>query len=260
MLIPTKIHQIWWQGFEKVPVKYKRYLDTWVKNHRPPKWEFIYWNKKNFENIILRQYPQYLHIYNNLPLMIQKIDFAKYLILFHEGGIYVDVDTISEKSLDSFMEKYKSYEIILTKFKVYKELPIFVINNGIIMSIKKHPLIQKIIENIEYQKKFYYINDWYILKSTGPYYFTKIIIEYLKKHKNNKLMIIPNEVLESCTLGEYQNCTSKGTYITHDHNCSWSSDIFKGLLYSIVYFKEYIKYLVIFIILLITMYFIKIID
>ena len=115
MLIPKRIHQIWWQGFENVPNKYKNYLKSWKNNHKPPKWEIIYWNKYHFENKILSKYPIYSNIYKKLPLMIQKIDFAKYLILYHMGGIYVDVDTISEKSLEGFLKQYKQYEIILTK-------------------------------------------------------------------------------------------------------------------------------------------------
>ena len=31
--------------------------------------------------------------------MIQKIDFCKYIVLYIYGGLYVDIDTICEKSL-----------------------------------------------------------------------------------------------------------------------------------------------------------------
>tara|TARA_B100000795_G_scaffold265478_1_gene247360 strand:+ start:914 stop:1693 length:780 start_codon:yes stop_codon:yes gene_type:complete len=251
MLIPRQIHQIWWQGFDKVPTKYIPYLETWESNHPSPKWEIKYWNKVSFEENILTKYPEYLDIYQNLPLMIQKIDFAKYLILYHLGGIYVDVDTISEKALDLFLDKYKN-PIILTKFKVFEELPIFVINNGIIMSVPKHPLLKKIIKHIDYKKEFYHPNDWYVMKSTGPYYFTKIIMEYLNNQQDTQVMIVPNDVLESCTLSDYQQCKSKGTYITHDHNCSWASNIFKTILYSIVYLKDYLKYALILLISLIS--------
>ena len=257
MIYPLIIHQIWWQGFDNVPLKYKKYLQSWKKNHSLPEWKIIYWNKHIFENEILNQYPNYINIYKNLPFMIQKIDFAKYLILYHMGGIYVDVDTISEKSLELFLKKYDRCDVILTKFKVFEELPIYVINNGIIMSKEKHPLLKNIIENIPTHQLFYDINDWYILKSTGPYYFTKIILKYLSEYQDKGIMIIPNDVLESCTLSEYQKCTSKGTYITHDHNCSWASWGFKNILYSIVFLKDYIKYFIIFCITLITLYLIK---
>ena len=41
--IPRIIHQIWWQGMDKLPKKYQRFKESWVEHH--PGWKIMYWDK-----------------------------------------------------------------------------------------------------------------------------------------------------------------------------------------------------------------------
>ena len=66
--IPKIIHQIWWQGIDKLPDKYVKYSNSWVKYH--PYWTITYWDKNNiftFFKVMVYFAEEYLKIkYHNI--------------------------------------------------------------------------------------------------------------------------------------------------------------------------------------------------
>ena len=54
------------------------------------------------EMFLFSKYPDLLPQYKKLDLMIMKIDFMKYIILYRYGGLYADVDSICLKKIDPF--------------------------------------------------------------------------------------------------------------------------------------------------------------
>lgn len=224
--IPKIIHQIWWQGLDKLPKKYHNFRETWINKH--PGWKIIYWNKINIYQLINLYYPSLKVLIDDYPLMIQKIDMAKYLILYHYGGFYVDMDTICNKSFNNLyqIKEFQNYDLICSQMEVFPYIKI--INNGVIFSKPNNSVILMVINSLKkYKKKEFYQNhDLYVMQSTGPIFFHMIIDEY----KNDKTLILPEKFFESCTLRDYPNCKKKGEYLTHQHTLSWTSNIFKYCL------------------------------
>lgn len=227
------IHQIWWQGENNIPNKYKTFRKKWIYTHNS--WKFILWDKSLFEKLLQKLNNKfYNYIYLNLPYMIQKIDFCKYIIIYLYGGIYIDIDTVPEKKLDDLIYKINK-DLILCKLELnFLSYKYILINNGIIMSIKYNNffnyLFYLIYKNIK--SKFYYPKDWYILESTGPIVFTKAMIMYLNNTKTNNYKILNSSYFESCETNKWgnKNICTKGLYITHIHDCSWCSYKFKFIL------------------------------
>ena len=226
MNIPKIIHQIWWQGIDKLPNKYRIYRNSWIKNH--PNWNIIVWDQKSFEDLLFNKVKNNLNIstYNQLPHMIQKIDYAKYVILNYMGGVYVDMDTVSEKSIEELLNK-TSKGLILSKLEVYKIINFKLINNGILISCKNHPFYKYLFRLIfiNRKQKFYHNKDWYIMDSTGPLVFSNAVMIYLQESYSKDIEILEDNFLESCKMMEYSECNKKGVYITHYHDCSWCSSI-----------------------------------
>ena len=221
--IPKIIHQIWWQGMNQLPNKYHNFRKSWIDLH--PNWKIIYWDKKKIYSLIKFNYPILKKIVDDYPFMIQKIDMAKYIILYHYGGFYVDMDTVCHKSFKNLyqIKEFECYDFVCSQMEV---LPFFkIINNGIIFSKPKHTILLLILNNLKkYQKKQIYQNqDLYIMESTGPIFFNQMIDEY----KTNSILILSENFLESCSLKDYPNCTKKGEYMTHYHTLSWTTDFFK---------------------------------
>ena len=96
-MIPKIMHQIWYQGEGKIPSKLKDYRANCKKINKGYK-QYI-WDGEMIERFIEDNYPQYSEVYKSFPMMIQKIDFAKYLILHFYGGVYVDMDVVCLLSL-----------------------------------------------------------------------------------------------------------------------------------------------------------------
>jgi inositol phosphorylceramide mannosyltransferase catalytic subunit len=83
------VHQIWLQGVENIPESYRRGLES--INKYTPNWIHKIWDEIDILNL-LRQYPEYLHVYYKLAYLHQKVDFSRYVILYVYGGIYIDMD------------------------------------------------------------------------------------------------------------------------------------------------------------------------
>ena len=232
MSIPLILHQIWWQGETNIPDKFIEYRKSWFKNHL--KWKFILWDKVKFENLLRKLKNQnYNMIYADLPYMIQKIDFCKYIVLKHFGGAYVDMDTISEKPLDQLF-KLGQNNIILSKLEIYKFINYKLINNGVILSKPFHNFYDYLIYEIylNKEKRLYQNKDWYIISSTGPLCFSFAVMKYIESNNTDIIILEPN-YLESCNMTDIGDCNNKGKFITHIHNSSWLSPIFKLHFYII---------------------------
>ena len=58
--------------------------------------DFVYchWNHSELEAFVAAEYPWLLSTYFTYPYAVQRCDVARYLLLYHYGGPYVDVDLI----------------------------------------------------------------------------------------------------------------------------------------------------------------------
>ena len=111
--------------------------------------------------------------FNRLTVPVAKVDFWRYLVLYKEGGVYVDLDSSINVSLDDFIEE-KDDAIITaeTNYNTYVQWAL-IFN-------KEHPILKEVIDlivdNIENNS---YPND--ILNMTGPQVYSRGIINTHKK-------------------------------------------------------------------------------
>ena len=100
-MIPKIIHQIWFQGKDKLPRRYNSYVKNIKKLH--PQWEYKMWDHKSMKHLIKTEASEFLDTYENFNYMIQKIDFFRYVVLYLQGGVYLDTDIYLFKPLDNFL-------------------------------------------------------------------------------------------------------------------------------------------------------------
>ncbi len=133
--IPRVVHQIWYQGEAQMPEKYRRFRDTWRRNH--PGWEFVFWDEARMRDFVRRDYSWFAETFDGYPSDIQRIDSVRYLILNTFGGFYIDMDVESLKPIDDLLG---GCDLILSKTVGY--------NNAIIGSAPGHPLWQAVFDNL----------------------------------------------------------------------------------------------------------------
>ena len=236
---PKIIHQIWLQGVENMPDKYKHNMEQNKKINSG--WEYILWDDIKIINL-LRENDKWINTYYILEYLHHKVDFARYIILYKFGGIYIDMDATTIKPINNIVNRFKQYDLIVSKVNS-NILENYIhcryatcINNGIIIAKKNNFVLNKMIESIIENPKCDTLSTKItcIQSITGPSKFTKIIYE----NNNSKIKILEPEFLEPCIL---DSCNvTNNTHTIHKHEGSWYSNNLRQLM------SFYIKYKVLF--------------
>jgi inositol phosphorylceramide mannosyltransferase catalytic subunit len=159
MKIPQKIHQTWKDDRIPYHVYEKRWVESWQKNH--PTWEYKLWTDTDLYNFASLHCPEYKHILE-IGSGVIKADFGRYLIMYFEGGLYVDLDYECFKDLSPIL---KDKEIVLTYVDDGGE-----ISNALLASMPGHSLFKEAIE--ECAKRFGTADE--VENITGPAMFTEV--------------------------------------------------------------------------------------
>lgn len=214
-MIPKIIHQIWFQGSSHIPNTYPNYSSSWKQLN--PEFRYIFWNKNSI-NKLLQLYPRLQKQYYSYPLMIQKIDFAKYVILYHYGGVYVDLDAECIKPINNLI---KNKKLFLVQFNVnlfeklfgFRKLTDVVLQNGFMASKPKHSfwlhLFNSLI-NQDINKKHFETEFKFVFRTTGPLLLTSSYHNYQSKYPNNNITILPYHLIDPISWCNYDRSACHG--------------------------------------------------
>lgn len=272
MSIPKIIHQIWFQGEKFIPEHLVNYQKSWKEKNQD--YQYMFWDRNYINDLIKQVNVNWItETYNNFPLMIQKIDFAKYIILYYIGGIYVDMDMKCIKSLNNLIElpNIKTKKIVVSNLTYdFIQRVIFLlsgnfnvknlVNNGVIMCEPKHEIILNTMK-YGYQNKDNFFknksNFLYIFYSTGPLALSNALIDYTNQNKYSlsEIEILDQSYFEGCDLGEVKNGTCKipeNAIGVHYYEASWNSNAENNLVKYYYFIKDNI---ILIILLLIVIYY-----
>ncbi len=98
---PKKIHQIWYQGLPPDDPVYNKSQAEWKRLH--PDWKYMFWTEVELSKVVKKIVPQYHQFWGSMK-MIEQIDFARYAMLYQEGGVYTDLDIIPVRQFDKLVE------------------------------------------------------------------------------------------------------------------------------------------------------------
>ena len=234
------IHQIWYQGIDNIPQKYREYRTKWMQLH--PYTTFKLWDSTDILQLIKCEFPSELAWFNSLPKMIQKIDVAKIFIIYAYGGAYIDIDTYPIKSIEPL---FNNTHVIVgeTGHPIHIKLIIHtlfnirsgnLINNNVIIAPKHHPFIKDYIIQLRescmsFQPTFL---DWFIptltiMNTTGPCHITRAI-----EKTDHKVIVFGIDELVT------DNTTGTNSYIVHTSDKTWVEPQTK-LLYHLLIFAKY---------------------
>ena len=190
--IPYIIHQIWTGGLEELikfqndlPSTNKRHhflkwSKTWPKLH--PTWKYYLWDLRSMREFIEINYNFFLDDYDGFDMDIKRTDFFRILILFHMGGIYIDIDFEALISMENSLISSDKFDIYLAEHVTNYE------KNGIkgewpnawMASIKNHPLWWFLL--VEYIRRKNKQPHGYVTDITGPHAFTEVIQYYMYRY------------------------------------------------------------------------------
>jgi len=193
--IPKIIIQTW--KTQTVPLKYKTMVDS-LRNLNPD-YEYKFFSDNDIDEFLKKNYPDYYMTYAKLPIKIQKIDFFRYIAVYHFGGFYFDLDMKGLQPLDEIVLNNQCVfpvdEMInseLCKQKRYQHFcsqnMYFLLGQYAFAAKAKDPFIKLLIDNIhmnigEIIQKYSMVanKEMYVYTTTGPDYVSNLYLQYNDK-------------------------------------------------------------------------------
>ena len=65
-------------------------MATWAEMN--PNWKVVNHDDADCLRLVENNYQSYLQLFNSFPKNVERADFFRYLVLYHYGGVYVDID------------------------------------------------------------------------------------------------------------------------------------------------------------------------
>jgi hypothetical protein len=90
---PRIIHQIWFDFGTMFSSEHHRMVERNRRMATDDGFEYILWTLSSALDFIVKHYPYFQSFFTKkLPYNIVKCDFFRYLVLYHYGGLYMDLD------------------------------------------------------------------------------------------------------------------------------------------------------------------------
>ena len=147
-------------------------------------YDFLYFDNKQKDDFVRREFPQYHAVYENFKFPIQRYDFFRYLVVYRYGGFYFDLDVLLAECLSPLLElscvfpfeAISTSRILRDKFRMDWQ-----IGNYAFGAAPGHVFLEAIIDNCVRSQKDPnlikqmmrgappFLNDeFYVINSTGP--------------------------------------------------------------------------------------------
>lgn len=171
--IPSIIHFIW---FKKL---YDSHLDvseipttgSQAPEHRRihnPNFTVNVWNATAARDLIEEHYDWFLPTYDGYKHPIQRVDAFKYFVLWHFGGIYMDLDVDCRRPLDPLLQ-FAAW---------FPKTTLLGVNNDVFAARAQHPVIGEMKAQLKLRNGnslFPYLTIYF---STGPQFASDVLKDW----------------------------------------------------------------------------------
>lgn len=172
--IPKIIHFIWFQNLYDSENRASQIPKT--GSHAPelcrkfnPSYEIRMWNASSARTFIAEHYEWFLNTYDNYRYPIQRIDALKYFILWHYGGVYMDLDIACRRPLDPLL-MFPAW---------FPEASPLGVNNDLMAARRGHPILERMTRRLEAKNRNWIFPYLTIFWSTGPSFGSDILREWV---------------------------------------------------------------------------------
>ncbi|GJJ07480.1 hypothetical protein Clacol_001682 [Clathrus columnatus] len=156
------------------------------------------------------------HTFDAYTYPIQRADAIRYFVLYHYGGVYIDLDIGCLRSLDPLLQ----FPVILPK-----TIPVGV-SNDLMFSAKHHPFMEQTIHNLITFDHSYFLNYPTVMFSTGPMFLSAQLGLYTASHPSTPdrpggdVRILPKPLYgKNAKLEEAPH-----SFFSHHYGSSWHAD------------------------------------
>eukprot|EP00921_Rhytidocystis_pertsovi_P006523 GHVQ01011120.1.p1 GENE.GHVQ01011120.1~~GHVQ01011120.1.p1 ORF type:complete len:362 (-),score=15.64 GHVQ01011120.1:1070-2155(-) len=160
--IPAIIHRTWkTSDLSTVPSV------SWAVAHERcellhPGWKVMLWTDESARSFIAKHYAWFLRTYDSYAYPIQRVDAMRYFLLYHYGGVYMDMDIECRRNLTPLINAATLGRAIL---------PItwpLGLSNDLMLAPARHPFMRRLLEALPATDKWHGSNYLTVFFSTGP--------------------------------------------------------------------------------------------
>ena len=229
--IPRITHQIWLQGWDRLPTKFHTNVE--LLQSKNTNYKHMKWDERS-----LRQECEKLGVakkFDSFPYLMQKVELGRYVILYTYGGISVDTDMKTLASIDS--TPYIDMADCIVSRAAFPLNIMGHTNNAILLVRPQHPLLLNIITQISKStavEEDFMTKELYINGTTGPSFVDGIIQKY-----KDSIVLIDNKYYEPCFSVDPICRTQADTIMDHQHELSWIHPMFH-ILFKILFILLYL--------------------
>ena len=185
--IPYVFHQTW--KTRRIPAALTKFRTTW--HHHHPQAEHRLWTDRDNLAFLEKHYAWFVPAYKRYPENIMRVDAVRYFIIYHYGGIYVDLDFECLRCIDPLLEEKHCVLACepaahLNTFDGSNESK-HIVCNAFIAAAPKHPFMEHLIKMLSKQANRQTIaqDPNAVLDLTGPLLVTQAYESYPHKEHVN---------------------------------------------------------------------------
>ena len=207
-----------------MPEKGKAFIAELMRTN--PSWEVLVWGPDESRALIATHYPSFVHLYDNFEHPIQRSDFSRYAILYHFGGVYMDMDYRVKKPLDDIMEyvlRTQPGKVSFVNESPNNFLMRRLSNSFMIAAVPKHDWWMHVMNTASNGVGL--TPHVKVLSSTGPQMIDKAYSTYNNLNRA-QVGILPMAVFNPCGVCCLGTSCSKGDGVlaVHKHAGAWNQN------------------------------------
>jgi mannosyltransferase OCH1-like enzyme len=171
--IPRIIHFIWFKNLyndhnaaSDIPSSGSNTPDLCRKYN--PDFKINIWNTTAAQEFFETEYEWFLPTYNAYTHPIQRVDALKYFLLWHYGGVYMDLDVSCRRALDP----------LLTFPAWFPRASPLGINNDLMATMARHPIMGKMTASLQSRNKWLIFPYLTVFWSTGPKFASDMLMSW----------------------------------------------------------------------------------
>ena len=175
------IHRMW--KTDTVP-------DAWAEGEETCRranldWIYCHWTDAELSSFVAAVFPDFLPTYNSYPYNIQRADAARYLLLYHYAGIYLDLDIKCRLSFDDILTDVAKFsrppsdvnDVILAEAE-----PFGVVSDFLAVRRPRDPFMRHVTSGLCPSALVWYPLPYMtVMFSTGPVYLSRRVRDVTQK-------------------------------------------------------------------------------
>ena len=195
---PFIMHHIYWDWHKEtkvsqdkgnnIPSQRPAIFDSSAKQkciEMSPTFQHSSWNDKNITIFLQNHYPWFVPVFESYRYPVQKLDAAKYFLLYHFGGIYLDMDVGCR---DMPMDKIFAHIHAVNgnaKVAIAETRP-YGFATDMLIARAKTDFFRALIHDLTRANRNYFLPYITVMFSTGPAFFSRHVYNAPPSNINTK--------------------------------------------------------------------------